>query len=194
MHNFSQNKQAPEVPNTLLTLKNVREQRDQLHLPGIPLPYTQPHWLQFGIRITQSQFHSQKRGCYKNAGVFICLYSQCNDGKADREVTKTSKQCKQVPRKWLNKPGGGGAKPKAGQCQHCCRDSRARCAAALGREDRQTAAALPVTHTQLRLHHRHRFRESHLSACPAKLQHNTGVSAVDLPAYTTKITSHLKAK
>lgn len=42
----------------------------------------------------------------QNAGTFICLYPQCSEGKADREVTETSsKQCKQIPGKWLNKPG-----------------------------------------------------------------------------------------
>lgn len=56
--------------------------------------------------------------------VFIGLYCQRSDGKAAREVTKTSKQCKQVPRKWLNKAGGGGAKAKPGQWQRCCGEGR----------------------------------------------------------------------
>lgn len=64
------------MPNTFLTLKNIREQRDQLHLHGIPLPYTQPQWLQFGIRVMQSEFHTEKRDVTKmQAFLFACVLS-----------------------------------------------------------------------------------------------------------------------
>lgn len=114
-----------------------------------PSPTLKPHWLQFGTRIMQSHFHTEKRGSHENAGVFICLNSQCCDGKADKEVRKTSsKQYKQFPRKWLNKAGGGGAKAKSGHSQQRPRDtsSSLRCCSGQGR-DRGKISAANLTQT-----------------------------------------------
>lgn len=138
----------------------------------------------------QSEFHIEKQECYKNAGVFVCLYSQCSDGKADKEVRKTtSKRYKQTP--GCGWTGG----------RRCQTKVRSRPAALQrhpegGVREGETGSVLPATrrHSAPRLHHCHFFWEFQLSTCPAKLQENTDMSAVDLPAYTTKITSYLKAQ
>lgn len=95
--------------------------------------------------------------------------------------------------------GGGGAKPKSGHSHQRYRDTpELELATPLlwlreGKTERTSAAS----HTQTfgcRATSLPFFWEFHLSTCSAKLQDNADMSAVDLPAYSTKITFCLKAK
>lgn len=57
------------------------------------------------------------------AGFFACILSAVMEKQTGGVRKTTSKQCKQVPGKWLNKLGGGGAKPKSGRSQQRYRDT-----------------------------------------------------------------------
>lgn len=71
--------------NTFVMLKDVREQRDQLHLSGIPLPYTHPHWLQFGILIMQPDSTLRNGDVTKmQAFLFACILSAAMEKQTGR--------------------------------------------------------------------------------------------------------------
>lgn len=72
--------------NTFLTLKDVRDQRDQLHLPGIPLPYTQPHWLFSSVFRLCNQNSTLRNGdvTKMQAFLFACILGAVTEKQTGR--------------------------------------------------------------------------------------------------------------
>lgn len=109
------------MPNTFLTLKNVREQGGLLHWPEILIP-TLNTGFSSAFRLCNQNSTLRNRNVTKmQAFLFACILSAV----MEKQTRKSGK----LLLSGINRPqdvaelGGGGAKPKSGHAQQRYRDT-----------------------------------------------------------------------